>query len=187
MRTAAQGFSLPEEPPSRAGLESTVWPGRFEILSEKPLIVLDGAHNAAGMKMLVETWRAFLVARFGWNAQEIDARAHLIFSAAADKDITEMAQLLRPVARRVSLVRLAHERSADPGDAGARLFRACPCTLYNSVTDVWQNLATVDPEEPVLVTGSLFLVGEMLARRQGDTGEYRLNERLEKSTAIRQG
>jgi hypothetical protein len=39
------------------------------------------------------------------------------------------------------------------------------------------------PESITLITGSLFLVGEMLARRQGMGEEYRLNERLEKLTA----
>jgi dihydrofolate synthase/folylpolyglutamate synthase len=165
------------------GLEATVWPGRFEILSEKPLIVLDGAHNPAGMKMLVETWRAFLAARFGWSPGQIDKSTHVVFAAVADKDISEMAQMLRPLAREISLVRLAHERSADPAQL-APSFSGLPCACYNSVTEVWTNLVS-HPESMILITGSLFLVGEMLARRQGNTEEYRLNERLEKVTANR--
>lgn len=166
------------------GLESTVWPGRFEILSEKPLIILDGAHNAAGTQKLVETWYTFLASRYGWSRTKSKTRAHLVFASVSDKDITEMAQMLCPLARQVSLVRLANERTAEPAVL-VRAFSELPCTIYNSVTDVWQNLAAADPEEPILITGSLFLVGEMLARRQGDTKEYRLNERLEKSTATR--
>ncbi len=165
------------------GLESTVWPGRFEILSEEPLIVLDGAHNPAGTKKLVETWRAFLAARYGWSGGEIDARAHLVFASVADKDITEMAHLLRPLARRVSLVRLAHERGAEPALL-AQSFSGPPCARYDSVAAAWQSLATSEPG-PVLITGSLFLVGEMLAQRQDNTGEYRLNERLEAFTTTR--
>jgi dihydrofolate synthase/folylpolyglutamate synthase len=161
------------------GLENTVWPGRFEILSEKPLVVLDGAHNPAGMTMLIETWRAFLLARFGWNSEEIVARTHLVFASVADKDITEMAQLLQPLAREVSLVRLAHERGADPVSL-APAFAGLPCTCYDSVSAAWQNIIE-SPESITLITGSLFLVGEMLARRQGIGEEYRLNERLEKS------
>jgi dihydrofolate synthase/folylpolyglutamate synthase len=165
------------------GLESASWPGRFEILSENPLIVLDGAHNPAGMKMLVETWRAFLASRLGWAADKIDASTHLVFAAVADKDISEMAQLLRPLAREVLLVRLANERSADPAQL-APSFAGLPCTCYDSVSDVWPKLVS-RPESIFLITGSLFLVGEMLARRQPNTEEYRLNERLEKVTAIR--
>jgi dihydrofolate synthase/folylpolyglutamate synthase len=165
------------------GLESASWPGRFEILSEKPLVVLDGAHNPAGTAMLVETWRAFLAARFGWSEHEINGRAHLVFASVADKDISEMAQLLRPLAKNVSLVRLANERGADPALL-APAFTGLPVTCYDSVSAVWQNITSL-PESITLITGSLFLVGEMLARRQGSAEEYRLNEHLEKFTAIR--
>ena len=165
------------------GLESTIWPGRFEILSEKPLIVLDGAHNPAGTKMLVETWRSFLAARCGWSAAETDARARLVFASVADKDISEMAQLLRPLAREILLVRLANERSAEPAQL-ASAFAGLPCSCYDSVSDVWREMTTA-PESITLITGSLFLVGEMLARRQGNAEEYNLNERLEKFTPSR--
>ena len=88
------------------------------------------------MKMLVETWRSFLAARFGWGADKIDASTHLVFATVADKDISEMAQLLRPLAKEISLVRLANERSADPAQL-APSFSGLPCTCYNSVTDAW--------------------------------------------------
>jgi dihydrofolate synthase / folylpolyglutamate synthase len=166
------------------GLASTVWPGRFEILSEKPLIVLDGAHNPAGTAMLVETWRAFLAARFGWSAHETDGRARLVFASVADKDISEMTQLLLPLAREVSLVRLANERGAEPASLVSS-FSGLSCACYDSVSAVWQDLLSADPEAVILVTGSLFLVGEMLARRQDNTEEYCLNERLEKFTVSR--
>ena len=165
------------------GLAATTWPGRFEILSEKPLVVLDGAHNPAGTKMLVETWRAFLAARLGWGADKIDSSTHLVFATVADKDISEMAHLLRPLASEVSLVRLANERSADPAQL-APSFSGLPCACYNSVTDVWCNIVS-KPESIFLITGSLFLIGEMLARRQGSAEEYCLNERLEKLTSTR--
>jgi dihydrofolate synthase/folylpolyglutamate synthase len=166
------------------GLSNTVWPGRFEILSKKPLIVLDGAHNSAGMAMLVETWRAFLAARFGWSANEIEGHAHLVFASVVDKDISEMAQLLRPLVRSVSLVRLANERSADPATL-AQSFTGLQCACYNSVSELQKDLEKADPTSVTLITGSLFLVGEMLALRQGNAEEYRLNERLENLTGSR--
>ena len=89
------------------------------------------------MKMLVETWRAFLASRFGWSADKIDASTHLVFAAVADKDISEMAQLLRPLVREVSLVRLANERSADPAQL-APAFPGLPCACYDSVSVVWR-------------------------------------------------
>jgi dihydrofolate synthase/folylpolyglutamate synthase len=166
------------------GLEGTVWPGRFEILSEKPLIVLDGAHNPAGTAMLVETWRSFLSARFGWTVPESDGRARLVFASVADKDISEMAELLRPLVNEVSLVRLANERGAEPA-ALAPAFSGVPCGCYDSVAGLWNELESAPADKIILITGSLFLVGEMLARRQGNAGECRLNERLEKFTVTR--
>ncbi|HEX4141438.1 MAG TPA: folylpolyglutamate synthase/dihydrofolate synthase family protein [Candidatus Methylacidiphilales bacterium] len=173
-----------EENSIASGLEGAAWPGRFEILSERPLVVIDGAHNPAGMAMLVETWRSFLAARFGWKPEEIAGRARILFGSVADKDISEMAQLLRPLAKEVALVRLANERSADPRQL-APAFAALPVTCYESVADAWQSVQESDPSSVTLITGSLFLVGEMLARRQGIGEEYRLNERLEKPAESR--
>jgi dihydrofolate synthase/folylpolyglutamate synthase len=166
------------------GVESAAWPGRFEIISEKPLIVLDGAHNCAGAAKLAETWRAFLAARFGWSAGETGGRAHLVFASVADKDITEMARLLRPLARRVSLVRLANERTAEPALLEP-FFSGVPATRYDSVAEAWRDLASTPGDVPVLMAGSLFLAGEMLAQRQNNTEEYRLNERLDALAATR--
>jgi dihydrofolate synthase/folylpolyglutamate synthase len=176
-------YSISDEAISQ-GLKATVWPGRFEILSERPLVVIDGAHNPAGMKMLVETWRTFLSAKFGWSANEVDGRARIIFASVADKDISEMAQLLRPLAKEVALVRLENERSADPGQL-APAFAGLPLACYNSVNEAWQSIEWADPSSVTLITGSLFLIGEMLARQQGIGEEYRLNERLEKVAASR--
>jgi dihydrofolate synthase/folylpolyglutamate synthase len=168
---------LPEPIPVAAiarGLDGTVWSGRFEILSETPLMVLDGAHNPAGVRRLVETWREFLASRERSSAAR---GAHLVFASVADKDITEMAQLLRPLAGEVSLIRLANERGTEPAAMAAH-FPGLPHTLYSSVADFWPGLKTAPAGIPILLTGSLFLVGEVLAQRQGSTEEYRLNERL---------
>jgi dihydrofolate synthase/folylpolyglutamate synthase len=155
------------------GLERTVWSGRFEILSESPLIVLDGAHNPAGMRRLVETWRAFLASR-----GHVGERAHVVFASVSDKDITDMAGLLRPIAGEVSLARLANERTFEPAQM-APFFAGQNPLFYDSVAELWRGLSSSGPAKlPTLLTGSLFLVGEVLAQRQGNTEEYRLNERL---------
>ena len=70
-----------------------------------------------------------------------------------------MARLLLPQVAEVTLVRLQNERSADPADL-ARHFPGLPVRLIDSVADFRPGCVA----RPVLVTGSLFLVGEMLAR-----------------------
>jgi dihydrofolate synthase/folylpolyglutamate synthase len=158
------------------GLERTVWPGRFEILFEAPLMVLDGAHNPAGVRKLVETWRSFLAARGIADAPDAP-RTHLVFASVTDKDITEIARILQPLAAKVSLVRLAHERAADPR-ALAEFFPGRPCACYDSVHELGRDLKNAPADVPILLTGSLFLVGEVLARQAGGGEEPELNERL---------
>ena len=158
----------------RAGLENADWEGRFEMLSEKPLIVLDGAHNPAGVRSLVATWNAFLASR---EDSGTPRRARLVFSSVADKDITEMAALLLPLAAEVCFVQLGNERGADP-ETMAGFFPGVPHTFHSSVADLWRELQQIRDDSATLITGSLFLVGEVLAQRQGSTEEYKLNERL---------
>jgi dihydrofolate synthase/folylpolyglutamate synthase len=164
------------------GLESTVWSGRFEILSESPLTILDGAHNPAGVRRLLETWNAFMLSR-GFRDEAL-RQVHLVFASVTDKDITEIAELLRPIARQVSLVRLANERSADPAELAA-FFPGVPCAAYASVGDWWKASRAAPIDVPILLTGSLFLVGEVLAESRHHRGEFLLNERLERLAEAR--
>lgn len=159
------------------GLAETRWSGRFEIISEHPFIVVDGAHNRAGTESLVQTWRAALARRLGITLEKTDHRAHLIFAAVSDKDITDTARLLSPLAARVSVVRLANERSAEPAIL-AEKFSGLPCQVFESVAELWLTLQK-DPSMPVLIAGSLFLAGEVLALGRNAADEFRLNERLE--------
>ena len=161
---------LPERPGEDAvarGLAAVSWPGRFQIVAESPPVVLDGAHNTGAMRTLLATWRDYLASR-GLAGRP----AHLLFGAVTDKDVAGMAAVLLPHVDRVSLVRLASDRSADPADL-ARLFPGIACEVLDSVAAF-----RPDPERPVLVTGSLFLVGELLARRGGGEHDLRLNEQL---------
>jgi dihydrofolate synthase/folylpolyglutamate synthase len=162
---------LPDPPSPEAfarGLVTTSWPGRFQIVSESPLVVLDGAHNTEAMRTLLATWVDFLASR-----GLIGARAHLLFAALTDKDISAMAALLRSHVGRVSFARLSSDRSADPADL-ARHFPGIAAEVLESLADF-----RPDDSRPVLATGSLFLVGEMLALRSGTENDLRLNERLE--------
>jgi dihydrofolate synthase/folylpolyglutamate synthase len=150
------------------GLETTSWFGRFQIVSETPLTVIDGAHNMEAMTKLLETWREFLASR--GRAGE---RAHLLFASVSDKDISGMARLLLPHIAEVTIARLQNERSADPAEL-ARQFPGVPCHVIESVAAF-----RLESSRPVLVTGSLFLIGEMLAGRPDAPNEIQLNERLE--------
>lgn len=71
------------------GLKNVSWAGRFEILGENPVFVLDGAHNPHGMKATVES----LKEHFG------DRKIVFVVGAMADKDVKGMMGMLLPLAK----------------------------------------------------------------------------------------
>lgn len=84
-------FLLEEEEISR-GLQQTRWPGRLEVVSPRPLVILDGAHNQEGMEALANSLERLL---------PNDAGLHLLFSGLADKPLSEMAKALSPVKAKI--------------------------------------------------------------------------------------
>ncbi len=135
----------------RDGLDRARWPGRFHVIPGRPTLVLDGAHNPAGAHALAASLRDV----FGTTP------ITLVVGVSADKDAEAMLAALRPVATRIILTRAAHARSADPA-------------TLPPVGDVTRSstealaLAMRDPSTPIVcVAGSLFLVGEVLARLAG--------------------
>lgn len=83
------------------GLRRTVWYGRFEILSEHPLIIYDGAHNAAGMTMAVKS-----IAHY-FNGD----RVNILMGVMGDKDYESMVAMLSPYADTVFTVTSENPRA----------------------------------------------------------------------------
>jgi dihydrofolate synthase/folylpolyglutamate synthase len=141
----------------RHGLSSVRWPGRFECFERGGRqIVLDGAHNPQGAAVLAAAWRE----RFG------ERRATLVFSAVAAKDIAGILGLLVPLAESIHLCPVDTPRALAADDIAACLPPgAAPARLHGSF-DAAFDAALAGPG-PVLVAGSLFLVGEAKARLDG--------------------
>ncbi|MFD2369884.1 bifunctional folylpolyglutamate synthase/dihydrofolate synthase [Brevibacillus sp. GCM10020057] len=85
-------FLLEEEEIVR-GLQQTRWPGRLEIVSPRPLVILDGAHNREGMEALAGSLERLLPE---------GVRLHLLFTGLADKPLSRMAETLRPLQSRIA-------------------------------------------------------------------------------------
>jgi len=138
----------------RAGLAAVEWPGRFQILRERPWLVVDGAHNDESARRLAEAYRDV----FGGRA------CHLVFGTSAGKDWGGMLDALLPLASSVTLTRSRHDRAialAEP--ARALDGRGIPTTVEPSVAGaVRRALASAGPDDVVLATGSLFVVGEAI-------------------------
>ena len=146
----AGGIHVPEES-IRIGLATARWPGRFErITVGNRDVVFDGAHTPAAARALVEAWR---------DSMSAD-RATVIIGMAADKDARAFLIGLQPLIGDLIVTKADSPRAADP-DVIARAAEelGIPHTLQPSVA------AAVDASNareggPVLITGSLFVVGE---------------------------
>ena len=155
------------EPSSEAlakGLREVVWPGRFHrLFTHGAELILDGAHNLHAVRQLVITWKE----EYG----ELPCR--LIFGALADKDPSAMLAELMPLASEVFLVPVASLRSADPLKiASGGSFSGCSHPIpkvFGSLREALEGLQhhDSDSEASVLLTGSLFLVGEALSLVSG--------------------
>jgi dihydrofolate synthase/folylpolyglutamate synthase len=150
-----------EVPPDaiRRGLNEVEWPGRFQILGTRnpelgTPIVLDGAHNEAAAQRLVLTWGEV----FG------DERPAVILGVLADKDVTGVCRALLPLAAEFIACPVNSPRTAPPQEI-ARILRSLDagavCRIAESLAHAIA-LAAAKPR-PILITGSLFLVGETLA------------------------
>ena len=149
----------------RHGLAAVEWPGRFQVLRERPWVVVDGAHNDDSARRLAEAFRDVFGTR----------RCYLVFGTSAGKDAAGMLDALLSIATTVVLTRSRHDRAAAPDALTATLAtHGVAAGVDDSVAGAIQRaLAGADPGDVVLVTGSLFVVGEAIeAIGQGPpTGE----------------
>ena len=156
-----QGFPV-SDVQIRQGIEMTRWPGRLEIIEGPPRLLLDGAHNTAGARVIRE-----------YLGEHVKPESTvMIFGSMRDKDYQAMGRLLFPMARHVVLTGVNNERTAAPAEIAAVL----PEVLQTSTVvpkpeealQVARRLAHED--ETIVVVGSLFLVGEIRKLVAADRG-----------------
>jgi dihydrofolate synthase/folylpolyglutamate synthase len=152
----------------RAGLQNVNWPGRLQLIekSDGQKILLDGAHNVAG----VETLRAAL-----------PGGVPLVFIVGflGDKEWRPMCEILAPLAAKIFCVPVTSARTADARDL-AETFRSANPAAEILICKEFSEAINASKDEPfIVVTGSLYLVGEaleLLGLSPADAGERGLNE-----------
>ena len=136
------------------GLSEVSWPGRLELIDDRPAVLLDGAHNPAGARAL----RAYLD-EF-WHGP-----ITLLFGAMNDKDIDRMAAALFDAARTLVLTRVSDIRAADSARLGSTALRSSRNVIFaETVRQALSWACSVTPPDGLIcVAGSLRLVGEVKA------------------------
>jgi dihydrofolate synthase / folylpolyglutamate synthase len=138
------------------GLATVFWPGRFQHVG--PNLILDGAHNPAASWQLVQTWKEC----------HRGTTPTVIFGGLKDKNLSQMLEALSQIAARFFLVPVQNDRSASPSDLNAP--DHLPTTVYSGVKAAIDRARAL--RDPILVTGSLYLVGEALAWLEPDFGIF---------------
>jgi dihydrofolate synthase/folylpolyglutamate synthase len=144
-----------DETAIREGLTATRWAGRLEIVSERPLTIVDGAHNL----MSIHTLAAYLKETFSGRT------ITLVTGILDDKAYSAMFKSLLPLCRRVILTRAKTERSIDP----QRLFIAAQafCADARVIEDIPEAITCAEslsgPDDVICISGSLYVVGEAKA------------------------
>lgn len=135
----------------KRGLMNAYWPGRFEVISENPLVIIDGAHNDEGVTALVQA----LTSRYK------DKYIHIMFAALKDKKLDDMIFQLDQIADKITFVEFDFPRAAEAVD----LYSISQSRNKVMSTD-WKGslqaaVQEVDQEGILLVTGSLYFISEV--------------------------
>jgi dihydrofolate synthase/folylpolyglutamate synthase len=150
-----QGWSI-DENHIRQGFAEVSWPGRFDRVWQRPLVILDCAHNELSVEALLQT----IDLELGPTV-----RPHLVFGCQEDKQWQRMAEMLAPRAQSVTLTRAKPKRPLPPEKLLPLFARWVPSRIVPEPLDaIDQVMAQASTEDIVLVTGSVYLVGEVYPR-----------------------
>ena len=147
-----QGWSCPHQARLQ-GIAAVQWPGRMQVISEKPLIVVDGAHNPDGALALARAFKKMAQGRVG-----------LVLGMLEDKDWQGIARPLLPLADALFCAKPSDSRglSADHllGLASQKL---SSIKKYSSITKAFKAARDwARPGDSLLCAGSLYTAGECL-------------------------
>jgi dihydrofolate synthase/folylpolyglutamate synthase len=132
-----------------AGIAQTRWPGRLECVSERPEIVVDGAHNPAGARALAAYIERFYAGR----------RVRLIYGAMRDKAIDEIGEILFPRAQQVIVTAPRQARALSP-EAIRQVTEHHDLRTAANLGEALAMVQDATAEDAIFITGSLFLVAE---------------------------
>jgi dihydrofolate synthase / folylpolyglutamate synthase len=150
-------------------LRQIEWPARFQIVKRgAQTLIMDGAHNPAGARALAETLRANMP----------NQRFTLVFGMLDDKNWRDVCEVLAPMAARIVTAPVASPRTADPAQLALACKEAHDTADAFAVNSCAETLRATAVDPVVVLTGSLYFVGEALELLglSSAPGERALNE-----------
>ncbi len=143
-------------------MASVSWPARLEVVGQRPLVIVDCAHNLASAQALVQTLRTSV------PLDRTDAPTpgrHLIFAGSSDKDLAGMLRILAPRFTHLYFTRYGNSARGVPPEQLAAMVRQTSgvrLTVWPEAPASWAAArAAARPEDLICITGSVFLAGEL--------------------------
>jgi dihydrofolate synthase/folylpolyglutamate synthase len=147
------GFVLDEEKTKRA-LASVVWNGRLQKIGENPTIILDGAHNPAGMKQLVRNIKSIYKYK----------KLIVVLGILYDKEIKKMVRSISEIADIIVISKSQSHRAAAVETLEREVKKSgIPYYKFPDSISAFENAMKIaDKDDLVCVSGSLYTIGEVL-------------------------
>jgi len=138
----------------QAGLQQVQWPGRLQLLEQPDgrEILLDGAHNIAGATVLRES----IEKDFPGEKRSV------ILGILGDKDWRQICGILAPLASQILTVPVSSQRTANPDELTEACRVANPLAKISVCQSLNEALQEAAADKFVIITGSLYLIGEAL-------------------------
>ena len=144
---------------TKSAVKELYFEGRMEVLQENPLIIVDGAHNYEGIRALKE------------NVERLNLKDfNLVIGSMKDKDIIDHLEDIIKFSKRVIITKIDYERAMDPEEFANKLKEySKDIVLTNSVEEACDYIGNkILPEEKIIITGSLYLIGEFKKQLKDD-------------------
>lgn len=133
------------------GIQRAAWLGRFEKMNDRPLIIIDGAHNEEGIDSLVATM----------NAHYPNRRVHVLFTALGDKPVTAMIRKLESIAETMTFTTFDFPRALSAEQLAEQAMH--PNVQWTNDWKQWlkEKRKQVAKDDIILITGSLYFISNV--------------------------
>lgn len=135
----------------KSAVKEFYFEGRMEVLKKNPLIIVDGAHNYEGMRALKE------------NVERLNLKDfNLVIGSMKDKDIINHLEDIIKFSKRIIITKIDYERAMEPKEFAKKLEGYNKDIVITSSVEESCNFIRekILPEEKIIITGSLYLIGE---------------------------